>query len=257
VTAHFRGAFDRPSRPDYAAKRTFERVRRAEEGYARGLRGIARHIGHLARGFAPSDPDQMSTLERLLRRYSSILEPWAITHATRMLADVARRDASVWATLSKEMSRSLRTEIETAPTGRFLQEQLAESVALIKGIPEEAADRIKKLTLEGMLNATRASEIAKEILASGEVSKSRANLIARTSVSTAASGLVQARAMHVGSEGYTWRTAGDSDVRKEHRALSGKFFRWDDPPVAGTNGMKYHAGQGPNCRCWPEPQIPD
>jgi SPP1 gp7 family putative phage head morphogenesis protein len=250
-------AFDRKDKRDFGSRATFEKVRRAETAFAQGLRGIARHIGHMVRGFAPGDIEQMSLLERLLRRYSAIIEPWAQTHATRMLTDVARRDASVWATLSKQMSRALRTEIETAPSGRFLQEQLAANVALIKGIPEEAADRIQKLTLEGMFNATRASAIAKEIMASGEVSTSRANLIARTSVSTAASGLVQARAMHVGSEGYIWRSARDASVRPEHRKLDGKYFRWDDPPEAGTNGMRYHPGAGPNCRCYPEVVVGD
>lgn len=248
-------AFDRKDQRDFGSRATFEKVRRAEQGFARGLRGIARHIGHLVRGFAPGDLEQMSLLERLLRRYSAILEPWAVTHATRMLTDVARRDASVWATLSKQMSRSLKNEIETAPTGRFLQEQLAANVALIKGIPEEAANRIQKLTLEGMFNATRANAIAKEIMASGEVSTSRANLIARTSVSTAASGLVQARAVHVGSRQYVWRTSKDAAVRPSHRAMEGKVVDWSDPPM--LDGLVGHAGALPNCRCYPAPILPD
>lgn len=247
--------FDRQDKRDFGSRATFEKVRRAEHGFARGLRGIARHIGHMARGFEPGDVAQMSLLERLLRRYSAIIEPWAKTHATRMLTDVARRDASVWATLSKEMSRSLRIEIETTPIGRFMQEQLAANVALIKSIPEDAADRIQKLTLEGMFNATRASAIAKEIMASGEVSTSRANLIARTSVSTAASGLVQARAMHVGSRQYVWRTSKDAAVRPSHRAMEGKVVDWNEPPT--LDGLVGHAGALPNCRCYPAPVIPD
>jgi uncharacterized protein with gpF-like domain len=37
--------------------------------------------------------------------------------------------------------------------------------------------------------------------------------------------------------------------------MEGKFVTWDDPPT--LDGMKGHAGQFPNCRCYPEPVIPE
>lgn len=103
----------------------------------------------------------------------------------------------------------------------------------------------------------RAEELAKELAATGQVTRSRAALIARTETARASSGLTQARAMHIGADSYIWRTAGDADVRKEHRKHNGKVFKWSDPPIAGTNGMRYHAGAGPNCRCYPEPVVPE
>ena len=238
---------------DPAAKASFEKVRRAEESYARGLRAIARHIGHITSGFRPGDPEGMSILQRLLRRYSAIIAPWARNHAARMLTDVARRDYNVWRTLSRQMSRTLRREIETAPTGIVIRGLLDDQVTLITSLPTEAAQRVHKLTLEGLLDATRASEIAKEIVRTGAVTTNRANLIARTEVARTASVLVQARATYAGSDGYIWRSARDARVRKEHRELEGKYCKWQEPPIAGPNGERYHAGAGPNCRCYPEP----
>lgn len=136
-----------------------------------------------------------------------------------------------------------------------MQGRLAEQVALIKSLPIEAAQRVHALTIEGLENGTRAAEIAKEIRRSGEVSESRANLIARTEVSRTASALTQARAQHIGSEGYIWRTSGDSDVRHSHAQMNGRFVRWDSPPT--LDGMTGHAGEYPNCRCYPEPVIPE
>lgn len=243
--------------PNYAARHTFEKVRRAEESYARGLRGIARHIGSMTMGFQPGIPDQMGVLETMLRRYSVVIEPWAVNHATRMLVDVARRDAKVWNALAAQLSVSLRQEIRDAPTGRLMQALLGEQVGLITSLPTEAAERIHKLTIEGLLNSTRASEIAREIARTGEVSTGRANLIARTEVARTASTLVQARSEFVGSTHYIWRTSRDSTVRKQHRALEGKVIAWSDPPAAGPNGERYHAGQGPNCRCFNEPILPN
>jgi len=236
-------------------RRGFERVRRAEQEYARGLRGIARHIGELVRGMAPDTPDDIAEIEAQLRSYGDIITPWAEKHAARMIADVSRRDEAVWADLAKTMSRSLRQEIRSAPTGVLLRGLLEENVHLIRSLPIEAAERVHELTLAGLTNAKRPEEIAQEILRSGEVSIGRANTIARTEVARTSSGLVMARAVHVGSEGYIWRTAGDSDVRQSHKKMNGKFVRWDEPPT--LDNLTGHAGQLPNCRCYPEPVIPE
>lgn len=175
-----------------------------------------------------------------------------------MLREVNRRDEAAWAEYTRELSRALRTEIRTAPTGAAMQALLAEQVTLIKSIPLDAAQRVHRLTLEGIENSTRASVISKEIQRSGAVAESRADLIARTEVARTASTLTEARALHVGSEGYIWRTSDDSDVREDHRELEGKFIRWDSPPIADKRtGRRAHAGCIYGCRCYPEPVIPE
>lgn len=154
-----------------------------------------------------------------------------------------------------DLSRELRLEIRAAPTGATMQALMAEQVTLIKSIPLEAAQRVHKLTIEGIEDSTRASEISKAIQASGDVAKSRADLIARTEVARTASTLTEARALHVGSPGYFWRTSHDGDVRESHKKMEGKFVAWSDPPT--IDGMTGHAGQFPNCRCYTEPVIPE
>lgn len=264
---------DRRGRQDESQRerRAFNSVRKAERAYGNALASIARQIGAFARGFDPAEPNSMTMFENLLSRYSEAIKPWATATAQRMLVDVSRRDEAVWNSLAQDMSRSLREEVRDAPTGELLRQMLNEQVDLITSLPRGAAQRVHKLVLEGMEGGTRASEIAAEIMRSGQVTKSRAMLIARTEVARAASGLVQARSVHVGSEGYIWRTAEDSDVRPalslpakqrakfvgSHRKLNGKFIRWDSPPVSGQRGERAHAGQIYNCRCYPEPVIPD
>ncbi len=180
-----------------------------------------------------------------------------------MLANVQHQDAQAWKEMTAEMSKALRDEIRNAPTGAVMQSLLQEQVVLIRSLPLDAAERVHRLTLQGIEDGTRASEIAAEILRSGEVTASRAKLIARTEVSRTASTLTQARAEHIGSTGYIWRTCGDSDVRASHKAMNGKFVPWGSPPTlvdVGKNGkahsMTGHAGCLPNCRCYPEPIIP-
>ncbi|WP_244109610.1 phage head morphogenesis protein [Burkholderia cenocepacia] len=208
-------------------------------------------------GFPPGDPAHAPTIEQLLRRYAEALGPWAEVTAARMLDDLNRRDEQAWMQQAADMSRALRDELRHAPTGETMRALMAEQVGLIKSIPLEAAERVHRLTIEALEDSTRAAAISKEIQRSGDVAKSRADLIARTEVSRAATSLTEARALAVGSTHYIWRTSGDSDVRPGHRAMEGKVCAWNDPPEVAENGrvMRFHPGQIWNCRCWAEPII--
>jgi SPP1 gp7 family putative phage head morphogenesis protein len=249
---------DKQSRPRESARerRAFNSVRTAESKYGAQLRSVAHQVGVIIKGLTPKDgvPDP-AVVERALRAYSEMLRPWARAVGARMLADVSRRDEAVWRSMAQDMSRDLMSELKHAPTGETLRRLLDEQVTLITSIPLRAAERTHKLALEARASGSRYDTIVAEIMRSGHVTKSRATLIARTEVARTASGLVQTRATYVGSEGYIWRTAEDSDVRKSHKRMSGKFVPWSRPPT--TDNLTGHAGQLPNCRCYPEPVIPD
>lgn len=240
------------------ARERFQRARKAEITYSRQLVHIGRNIGQIIKGFAPDgEVTDMPGLMQALERYADVLRPWAVQVTTRMQTQVARRDSAAWVGLGRTVGRELRKEIESAPTGLALRDVMAEQVHLITSLPTEAAQRVHQLTLEGITHGKRAAEVQKEILYSTHVAVSRAKTIARTEVARTASVLTQVRAQHIGSEGYLWRTAEDTDVRKLHQHLEGKFIPWNRPPVAGSRGERAHAGQIYNCRCWPEPVLPD
>jgi SPP1 gp7 family putative phage head morphogenesis protein len=238
------------------ARGRFLAGRKAETQYARQLRQVAKQVGDLVRGMAPDGVvADVTALVEALNRYAHTLQPWAQSVASRMIADVSRRDAAAWEKHGKLIGQLLRKEIDSAPTGAAMRAHLAEQMQYITSIPREAAERVHRLTTEGISKGTRATEIAKEIMRSGEVSKSSAMRLARTGVSSTATALTKARAQHIGSEGYFWRTSKDGDVRPSHKAMEGKFVRWDDPPT--IDGFTGHCGEAANCRCFPEPVIPD
>lgn len=236
----------------------FLRARRAGKQYERQLRAVAKQVGLIVDGYAPGGVVRsQAQLNDALDRYSQILRPWSKEVSQRMIDQVAKYDEAAWSQLARSMGRELRKEIHSAPTGLVTQLLLDEQVELITSLPIHAGRRVHKLTLEALSTGERADVIAKEILRTGHVTESRAKLIARTEVARTASMLTQSRAEYVGSEGYIWRTVGDSDVRELHRHMEGKYVAWDDPPPMEPSLGNYHAGQGPNCRCYPEPVIPD
>jgi SPP1 gp7 family putative phage head morphogenesis protein len=238
------------------ARERFLAGRKAESQYGSQLRKVAAQIDDIVRGIAPdgilADPERLMDM---LNRYADILEPWAESVASRMISDVSRRDAAAWEKHGQIIGRALRREIDTAPTGAAMRATLAEQVKYITKIPRDAALRVHKLTIEALPKGIRASEIAAEIMRSGDVSRSDAMRLSRTGVSATATAMTKARAQHIGSEGYIWRTSRDGDVRPSHKKMEGTFVRWDSPPT--LDGFTGHCGESANCRCFPEVQIPD
>lgn len=233
----------------------FSGAQRLENDYLRRLRQVVNQIDHIVTGMAPGGHvHRPEELREVLRRYSELLRPWSKSVAQRMVEQVAQRNQRAWQSMGKSIGRELRKEITQAPVGQMLQDLMNSQVTLITSLPLEAGERVHTLAMEALVESTRAEEIAKQILATGDVTLSRARLIARTEVARTSSELTMARAKHVGSEAYIWRTSGDADVRESHRKMNGKIIRFDQPPEVEP-GEFYHAGCFPNCRCYPEPVI--
>lgn len=232
----------------------------SESKYRKHLLSAARYVTALIKGYKPDGtPEGLKPLNKALVEYAVAVDPWARSVASLMLTDVGRRNDVAWKKHSNEMGVALREQLKSTPMGAVFRELLEEQVVLIKSLPLAAAERAHTLVQEGMLKSTRSSDIAKEILESSNIPVWRAKMIARTEVSRAAVTLTQVRAQNVGSEGYIWRTVGDFDVRPDHKKMNGKYVRWDDPPSFPSEPTlgPYHAGCGPNCRCYPEPVLPE
>lgn len=229
---------------------------RAERDYARHLSRLASNVGKIV---SQVQSQGVIPLLTALHQYAEAIAPWAEKVAATMIRQVDERDRSAWRALGEEISTQLHKELREAPVGARVQELLAQQVDLIKSIPRQAAERVHQLSIEALAGGGRAKEVAEEIARTNQVTKSRAMLIARTETARASTVLTQARAESVGSTHYIWRTAGDSDVRKGHKAMEGKVCEWANPPAVNENGriMHFHPGSVWNCRCYPESIVPD
>jgi SPP1 gp7 family putative phage head morphogenesis protein len=254
------GPLERLRARRWAARRARERFlssRKAEKGFSANLRAVARRVGAIVEGWAESGRIRnQAELRASLERYAQMLEPWAQTVAARMVAEVDRRDAAAWREMTREIGEELARELVDTSTATLLRSRLAEAAKLITSLPLEAAQRVHRLTVQGLERGARAETVAAAILETGHVTESRARLIAATEVARTAALVVEARARAVGAETYVWRTLRDSAVRPLHRALEGRTFRWDDPPVIGDNGERGHPGEIYYCRCFAAPVLP-
>ena len=227
-------------------------LRGPELKYSRALLLVANQVEALLSGVNGSNIDRIG---RRLDGYADILDDWAAHVARSMFSDVDTKNRRFWRSMSQEIGVQMARQLAETDIGVTVTQSLDNQVRLIKSLPRQAAERAHEYVREAALKGQRASEIAERIMGLGSVTRSRAVLIARTETSRVSTELLKARAQTVGSTGYIWRTASDSDVRPSHKKMSGQHVQWGSPPT--LDGMTGHAGCLPHCRCYPEPVIPE
>lgn len=188
--------------------------------------------------------------------YSEVITSWAENVGKKMFLQVEEEEWKMWRSVSNDISDGLRDVMGNTPIGQVSQDIVYRQIQLMKSLPLEAADRVREIqsrAIEAVINGERPEQLYSMIMESGDVAAGRAKMIARTEIGRATGALTQARALAVGSEGYFWRIEGYG-TRDSHRWMKDKFVRWDNPPT--LDSMTGHAGCLPNCKCWPEVQIP-
>ena len=132
-----------------------------------------------------------------------------------------------------------------------------ENVKLITSLADEKVTRVRDILTDAG-PGTRVEEIAKSIREMGDVTRSRAELIARDQVLKLNAEVTQKRHEAAGVVEFVWSTSRDERVRADHKVLEGNRYRYDDPPIVdrrrGTRGLP---GVGSiQCRCVAIPVIP-
>ena len=136
-----------------------------------------------------------------------------------------------------------------------LTPEMAESIAknytdnlnlYINGWTDKSIKRLREKVQQNAFNGFRSSELAKMLMKDYQISKNKADFLARQETSLLMSKFREERYKSVGVQKYRWSTAGDTRVRPEHKALNGKIFSWDNPPLS-TGGK--HPGEDFGCRC--------
>ena len=133
---------------------------------------------------------------------------------------------------------------------------VTENVALIRSVNQDMLTDLEKTVYRMVGQDASLSDTKAELVKRFGVSEGRARLIARDQVSKFNGQLTQTRQESLGIQEYVWRDSEDVRVRKKHRLLDGKKFRWDDPPVTNDKGERNHPGEDIQCRCWADPILP-
>ena len=163
----------------------------------------------------------------------------------------------------KEWKKAVRATLgidirEDYYLGDFYVEQLQkwvdENVSLISTIPEETLDKMRDIVYDGFTHGKTTTRMVKEIQKVYGVSRRRAELIARDQTAKLNGKIQQAQQQDAGIQEYVWSSTGDERVRKSHKALNGKKFSWNEPPIVDERtGRRCHPGEDYECRCIARP----
>jgi SPP1 gp7 family putative phage head morphogenesis protein len=153
------------------------------------------------------------------------------------------------ATIKQGIGVDIRTVVESQNLRPVLLRRIKKNTDLIKSLPQEHIDRVKKVLEEGITKGDDAASILATVREASEITDRRAKLIARDQMAKLNGDLTQARQIALGIDSYIWRTSRDARVRDDHRDREGNVYQWDKPPSDG------HPGQPVQCRCTAEPNI--
>mgnify|MGYP000999969619 CR=1 FL=1 len=212
-------------------------LKRLEPLYARTTDGLVRDEQVPRRSLE-------TTFSRMAQRFGGIGQ------TAQRLSDLAvernaeavdeRLKAAIKASLSIDISPVLN---QSGPILDAMKAATKANIELITSIPDQFFEKLGDAVGKNMEAGMRFEDLAKEIERIGDVTESRAKLIARDQTSKMNGAFNQARQTSLGIERYIWKTSGDERVRDDHAKNDGDTFRWDKAPLTG------HPGEDINCRC--------
>lgn len=171
-------------------------------------------------------------------------------------------DTTLWKTDSK-IKKTLKG-ITVSPTltdsqrERIAKEYAEDVRRYIKDWTEKEIGELRGKIQSGTFGGIRYEEMIKTIQTSYNVSQNKAKFLARQETNLLMSKFKEVRYQDAGIGQYKWCTvAGTKDhpVRPMHKALAGKIFSWNNPPVTDDKGSRNNPGQDFGCRCYAKPIV--
>lgn len=148
-----------------------------------------------------------------------------------------------------------------------MDKALRDNVDLITSIHTDFIHDIGEAVFSNVKDGGRHENLIDLIRERGNVTKSRARLIARDQTSKLNADLTEARSTAMGLDIYEWSGTGDERERDSHSVLNGKLCKYSDPTVYSDDGGKTwkkrasigafigKPGEDYQCRCLSLPYV--
>lgn len=148
----------------------------------------------------------------------------------------------------------------SAEARRYLAEQYTKNLkTYVKDFAESEMLKLRKKVATATMAGNRFESMVDSIQSSYKVSQAKAKFLARQETNLFTAKLKEERYTAAGVMEYRWTcVAGSPDhpVRDDHKALNGKRFFFNDPPVTNTRtGARNNPGEDFNCRCVARPIV--
>jgi SPP1 gp7 family putative phage head morphogenesis protein len=194
------------------------------------------------------------TVAERIKRLAGTFGNIDVTAKRLAQAAVQRNLNGVDEQLIKHIQQAVNVNVSSILTNDGIRDALKkaaeDNINLITSIPEQYFEKLGATLEKNWVAGSRWEDLAQWLEHVGDVTESRAKLIARDQTSKMNGAFNEARQTSLGIEQYEWQTAGDERVRPTHAEHDGKIYSWDNPPT--DTG---HPGEDINCRCVAIPII--
>ncbi len=175
--------------------------------------------------------------ERLEQKKLDGTYQWALRHADKDFKQTIKRF-----TVAPELT-DMQIKGISQQWGRNLE-------LYINDFTEKQILSLRQQVTQHVAAGGRAETLADILQHSYRLSRDKAKFLARQETSLMMASFHEQRYKDVGISKYKWSTSHDSHVRPDHKALDGRLFTWDSPPVTDrATGRRSNPGQDYGCRC--------
>ncbi len=211
-----------------------------------------------------SVPDEAHRkLDALTARYRLRFDALATEWSARMVTAVTAQSTAQLTLGLKDVAERMEIQATIAePRVRAVLEAATQSsAALIRRIPQQYLGEVQIQVMTAITTGTGLAELVPYLTKRYEDDARHANLVALDQIRKASANVNAARLQAIGVEEYVWvHTGGERYPRELHLALSGKTYRYDDPPIIQKAKGKQPEVRGkpgdlPFCRCTARPVL--
>jgi SPP1 gp7 family putative phage head morphogenesis protein len=211
-------------------------------------------------GMDASVASQARILSNALRdKFAGLFAKIATNAATQMVKRATKDSEQKTAISLREMSgdMTLRTAFNTPFLQDVFTASVAESVSLIKRIPEKYLDNVQGSVMRSIQTGNGLADLVPALDKYGVSIRNWSKNVALDQTRKAYNSSNAARMKSLGVKKFEWVHSGGSNHPRDYHknTLNGQIFSFDDlPHLDGPNsGEKGIPGQAPYCRCTMRP----
>lgn len=195
----------------------------------------------------------------LINKYKRIFSRKAPLIAERMIKKSDKLSRVNLQTSLKTLSGgvTIKTNVLTTPLKTIVTASVAENVALIKSIPQDYLVRVQKLVLRSITVGEGVKTLIPALKKYKGITDRHAKNLALDQTRKVYNSFNAGRMQKVGIKKFEWlHSGGGQKPRKEHIAMNGKIFSFDELPViVPKTGERGIPGQAINCGCTMRPVL--
>lgn len=198
-------------------------------------------------------------LNALSKKWESIFGKLGQKLADRMVRRTLRHSAVTLGMSLRQISKDfeVNTSFIDARLKQVINASTQEAASLIRLIPSQYLGDVQGAVMRSITTGHGLKDLVPTLNKLYEGRLKHARMVALDQTRKANMNVNAARLQKMGCETFVWiHTSGGVHQRKLHKELSGKEFRFDDPPVIGVmygEEVRGLPAQMPNCRCIAKP----